>query len=81
MMIDQTTGLPMRVSTDKMAGPYIRLPYTQLNEVRRVLDSEGIRYWVQENAVSLSGGPFMVVVNLGHGADANAVQSILDRAH
>ena len=78
MMIDRTTSLPLRVSTDGTVGPYIRLPYNQLNEVLRVLDSHSIRYWVQENVISLSGGPFMAVVHLGREADANAVQAILD---
>ncbi len=78
MMIDRTTGLPLRVSTDGTTGPYIRLPFDQLDDFKRVLDSHGIRYWVEENVVSLSGGPFIAVANLGRGADATAVQAILD---
>jgi hypothetical protein len=78
MMTDRTTNVPIRVSTDGTAGPYVRLSFSQLDEVKRVLDSHGIRYWVNENAVSLSGGPFIAVVNLGRGADADAVQRILD---
>ena len=77
-MRDQTTGLPMRVSTDGTAGPYIRVPFDQLVEVRQLLESHRIPFWVGENAISVSGGPFMVVVNLGREGDARAVQAILD---
>jgi len=77
-MTDSTTNLPLRVSTDAMVGPYIRLPYSQVDEVRRILDSHGIRYWVRENVISLSGGPFIAKVHLGRGADADAIQAILD---
>jgi hypothetical protein len=78
MMTDRTTGQPMRVSTEGTAGPYISLPFDQLDEARRLLDSHGIRYWVDEHAISLNGGPFIAEVNLGRGADAKAVQEILD---
>jgi hypothetical protein len=80
MMIDRTTGLPMRVSTEGTVGPFIRLPYSQLEEVRQLLDSHQGRYWVHENVISLNGGPFIAVVDLGRGGDAKAVQAILDRA-
>ena len=77
-MIDQATGSPIRVSTDRAAGPYIRLPFSQLDELKRILGSHGISYSVRENVISLSGGPFMAVVSLGRGTDAEAVQAILD---
>jgi hypothetical protein len=79
-MTDRTTSLPLRVSTDATVGPYIRLPHSQLDEVLRILDSHGIGYRVQANLISLGGGPFIAVVNLGRGADAKAVQAILDSA-
>src|SRR5262249_17505918 len=53
-MIDQTTGLPMRVSPQETIGPYIRLPYDQVDDVRRLLDSHGIRHWVQDSILSLN---------------------------
>ena len=79
-MKDQIMAVPLRVAVDEIVGPYIRLPYSQLEDIRRVLEGQNIRYTVQENIVSLSGGPFFVVVNLGRDADATAVQSILDQA-
>jgi hypothetical protein len=79
-MTDTTTQRPLRVSNIGTAGPYIRLAFTQLDEVRRLLDSHRIRYWVGENAISLNGGPEMVEINLGREGDAAAVQGILDSA-
>lgn len=77
-MRDQVTGLPLRVTPNETVGPYIRLAYDQLDEVRKVLDSRGISYSVKETIVSLSGGPFVALVYLRRGADANAIQAILD---
>ena len=77
-MIDVTTQEPLRVSTDGTVGPYISVPFIQLDEVRRVLDLCGIRYWVEENVISFNGGPEIAVVNLGRGGDAEVVQAALD---
>lgn len=79
-MIDRTTRKPLRVSTDGTAGPYISVPFLQLDEVRRLLDSRSIGYWVEEDVISLNGGPEMAVVDLERGSDPNAVQAILDGA-
>src|SRR5258708_1268040 len=67
---DQSKGSPIHVSTDRGAGPYIRLPFSQLDDLKRILDGHGISYSVRENVISLGGGPFMAVVYLGRGANA-----------
>jgi hypothetical protein len=54
------------------------VPVSQLDEVRRLLDSQRIRYWVEENAISLDATPEIAVINLGRGGDATAVQALLD---
>ncbi len=77
-MTDTTTQAPVRVSTDGTAGPYIRLSWDQVNDLKRLLDSHQIRYRVQENIISLNGGPFMAVVDLGRNADPLVIQRILD---
>ncbi len=77
-MIDVTTKEPLQVSTDGTAGPYISVPLIQLEQIQRLLDSHGIRYYVQENAISLDGGPMIADIDLGRGADADHVQSLLD---
>ena len=77
-MIDVTTKKPLRVSNEYPPAPYIRLPFSQLDEVRRLLDSRSIGYWVDENAISINGGPEMIVINLNRGTDVAAVQALLD---
>ncbi len=77
-MTDITTDKPLRVSTDGTAGPYIMVPLNQLAEVRRALDGNRIRYWVDEEAISVDDKPFIATVNLGRAGDAGAVQAILD---
>ncbi len=79
-MTDATTQQRLRVSTDGTAGPYITVPLSQIDEVKRLLDRHRIRYWVEENAISLNGGPYISVVNLGRDGNAQAVQAILDNA-
>ena len=79
-MTDVTTHSPMRVSTLGGAGPYIRLPYSQIDDLKQILDSHGIRYWVAENAISFDGGPEYVIVDFGRNGDAIAIQAILDSA-
>lgn len=79
-MIDIVTRKPLRVSTDGTAGAYIMVPVSQLDDIQRLLDSRGVGYWVEEEALSLNGAPEIAVVNLGRGSDVIAVQAILDEA-
>jgi hypothetical protein len=78
-MIDTTTKKPLRVLTDGTAGPYIMVPLDQLEEVKHALDNHSIRYWVEENAISLNKAPFIAVIDLGRNGDTKAVQAILDK--
>jgi hypothetical protein len=77
-MTDLVTKKRLYVSTDGTAGPYITVPLDQLAEVRQLLDQHSVRYSVDEDAISLNGEPYVTVVDLGRGADAAAVQVILD---
>ena len=77
-MIDAMTRKPLHVSTDGTAGPYIMLTVSQLDDVRQLLDDRGIRYWVEEDFISLNGAPETAVIDLGRGANVDAVQAILD---
>ena len=80
-MTDTTTQKRLRVSADGTAGPYIMLPVSQLEEVKALLDRNGIRFWVEENAISWNGKPETTVINFGRGGNASAVQTILDSVH
>ncbi len=77
-MIDVVTTKPLFVSSDGTAGPYIMVPVSQLADLRDLVGKHRVRYFVEEDAISLDGAPEIAVVDLGHGADAAAVQAILD---
>ena len=77
-MSDTRTQQPLYVSTDGEAGPYIMVPVVQLDKVTAVLDAHKVRYWVDEEAISLDGKPEVAVINLGHGSNPGMVQSLLD---
>jgi hypothetical protein len=57
------------------------VPVSQLEEVKALLSRSCITYWVGENAISLNGKPETAVINLGRGANAGAVQRVLDSVH
>lgn len=80
-MTDATTQKRLSVSTDGTAGPYIMVPVSQLDDVKAILTRHRVRYWVEENAISLNGAPEIAAINLGRGANATAVQDILDSVH
>jgi hypothetical protein len=77
-MIDQTKKKPLRVDTDTVAGPFLRLPLAQLASVRGLLDRHEIRYWVDSEAISLDGKPPVIVINFGRKGDAAQIQAVLD---
>jgi hypothetical protein len=78
-MTDTVNKKPLRVSTESSGGPCIRLPLSQVDDVRRLLEGHGITYyWVDEDSLSWDGGPFMTYINFGHNGDAVLVQSVLD---
>jgi len=77
-MNDVSTEKPLCVSTVGGVGPFMMLPLSQLEEVTQLFEDQGIRYWVEEDAISLDGGPEIVVINFGRHGDAEAVQRVLD---
>jgi len=77
-MLDTTTQKPLTVTVTGTAGPYIRVPFAQLADLRQLLDSGGVFYWVRENVISFDGGPEIARIELGRNGDAAAVQAILD---
>jgi hypothetical protein len=77
-MINVVTNKPLRVQNEGTAGPYIRLPESQLEEVREMLDRHGISYWVAETRTSVDGKPFNAVINFGRKGDPEVIQRIID---
>ena len=78
-MIDVTSSKPLRVSTIGTVGPHLRLPFSQVPELRLLLDQNNVRYRVQDNVISLNGGPAFATVSFGREGDAAVIQAILDR--
>jgi hypothetical protein len=66
---------PVTVSTDGAGGPYIMIGHDQLDEVIDLLRKNGIGF--QEDKDAATG---IAAINLGAGADADAIQNILDSA-
>jgi hypothetical protein len=54
------------------------VPVSQLADLQQLLGGRGVRYQVEEDVISLNGAPEVAVVDLGRGADAGAIQPILD---
>ena len=77
-MTDRTTRERLSVSAHGNAGPYIMVPVIQLEEVRTILDNNQIRYWVDEEAISLDGKPEITVINLDPPSEPATVQRLLD---
>jgi hypothetical protein len=77
-MTDTSNGKRLQVLDGGAGGLFIELPLSQLAEVRRRLDREGVFYWVDSYAISIEDEPPITVINLGLNNDAGRVQSILD---
>ena len=77
-MTDVTMAKPLHVSTEGRVRPIIELPFNQIEDVRRLLDSHGISHWVSEHVLSFNGGPEMAKIYFVRGADAAPIQAILD---
>ena len=54
-MTDQTTKQPLSVSANGTTVPYVMVPVTQLDGLRKPLDSHQIPYWGDEIVISLNG--------------------------
>jgi hypothetical protein len=78
VMIDTSTGERLVVSTVGYAEPFIELPLSQVDEVRKRLDQAGIPYWVDSMAISIDGEPPMTVINFSRYVDAGLIQAALD---
>lgn len=78
-MTNAMTKKPLRVWGEESEWPWIGLPVSQLDEVRRLLDEHGVQHTVDELYVSLNDGPFTALIKLKRGTDGKAVQAILDR--
>lgn len=77
-MIDALTGKRMEVSNVGKEWPYIRLAYSQVPEVLKLLEECGIRHWLGENVISWEDGPQVARIRLGRDGDGAGAQAALD---
>ena len=77
-MINSLTNEPIRVSKYPGAWPYVRVPLDQLDQVKKLLDQAGFRYYVHMHAVSIDGGPYTMDVSFEHRAEVAALQAVFD---
>ena len=57
---------------------YVRLPKDQVDEVCKLLETNGIRFWVAHLSISVNGMPFVSTINLRLGTNPEEVQTLLD---
>ena len=79
-MTDVSTSKPLHVRNEGGVGPYIDVPFMQLDELKQILDSHGISYWVAENVISIDGGPEIATVEFGRQGNEVAIQAAIDSA-
>lgn len=79
-MVDPGTQKPFRVVTDARAGSYIKVSVNGLEGLRKLLEDNAIRHWVDHHAVSVDSGPLMTVIWLHRSTDPTQVQALLDSA-
>ncbi len=77
-MIDVTTNERLTVIAPAFGGAYICLPEEQLTQVTGLLDAHKIKYWVDEESLSIDEGPEVTWINLIEASDAAMVQRVLD---
>lgn len=77
-MIDTTTGERLVVEKGLESGPYIDLPWSQVDDVRQRLDRAGIAYWVDPWVISIEGHPETATIYFSRYVDAARIQVALD---
>jgi len=77
-MIDPGTQKPFRVLTDALAGSYIKVSMNGLECLRKILEDNDIRHWVDHYAVSVDSGLASKMIYLHRKTDPTRVQVLLD---
>ena len=77
-MTDPTTKKPICVEIDAKDRPYIETPTSRVDQIRTLLDANGVRFWVDHTAISIDGQPYTTLVYINRGTTAERVQTLLD---
>ncbi len=77
-MTNSITKKRIVVSTPGDTGSYIIVPLDQIEEVKKLFDEHGVKYWCDPDAISSNGRPFVMIVNLKFYEDPVHAQNLLD---
>ena len=77
-MIDTITHKPIEVETEGGRGGYLEVPEEQLSKITALLDANQVSYWVDEETLSIDGGPETALITLSRHTDPAVVQRLLD---
>jgi hypothetical protein len=77
-MIDTITRKPIVVDTYGSVGGYLEVPEEQLGKITALLDANQVSYWVDEETLSIDGGPETARITLSRRTDPTFVQRLLD---
>ena len=77
-MIDTMTRKLIAVETDGGTVPYVVVVVDQLGKVIALLEANSIPYYVDEEYLSMDGGPAVATVNFARHADPERLQRLLD---
>lgn len=80
-MTDATAERKLTVTKDAIAGPYLIAPFSELERIKAILDTQKIVYWVDGKAISVDNKPFRIFINFGRHGDAERIQAVLDAAN
>ena len=79
LMSTRTAEAPLVSFRRRNGGALIIVAADQLDPVVRTLRDQNVPLQVDDEAVMLDGRPALMVIDLGHGADVERIQAILDR--
>jgi hypothetical protein len=77
-MTDVMTNKPLRLGLLSTGGSEMRLPASQLDAVRQLLDAHGVTYWVDDSQISFDGGPYLAYIHVSNRTAPAKVQALLD---
>jgi hypothetical protein len=77
-MIDSVRKKPIRIEMGGNAPADFSLPFQQLDQVRALFDANNIKYWVDEEVLSIDDGPEIAFVTISRNSDPELAQQLLD---